>query len=33
MPQPIVDLDALDRDDAWAASTVEFVLQPSVVDL
>ena len=33
MPQPVVDLDALHRDDAGATATVELVLQPPVVDL
>lgn len=33
VPQPVVDLDALHRDDARAAATVELVLQPPIVDL
>lgn len=33
MPQSVIDLDALNRDDAGATPTVEFVLQPSAVNL
>lgn len=33
VPQPVVDLDALNRHNAGAAATVELVLQSSVMDL
>lgn len=33
MPQPIVDLNALNRHDARTTSTVKLVLQPSIMNL